>query len=340
MLLKVWRRLAVSSAIVLLAACGGGGGGSTGPSLQSPPSTAATLSPSATEATEALKAINGGGSAIAKQDAGPDSLFLPTGDPFSASSGSAAALYGNAAGSGREQPMAVTNVACTSILPPPCSGSLSLDTNLDPNTGSATIPAGVYLSFSFNALQGSFQGKAINISGTLRVDFLTTIDINASSFANSRFQVLSLGLGGSIAGEPFGRGDRVALVEFDAQGGATLTTEGMSFSRLSGITVTDTQNYIIGTATLRHAHWGNAGAYVDYAFQSWAVSAGRPTAGSQVTVSAGAGTLAAVVTASSASTVVYDVQVNAGGSSKRYTVTATYPAGGGAPVYAAIDATI
>ena len=58
------------------------------------------------------------------------------------------------------------------------------------------------------------------------------------------------GGGGDAPAGPFGPESEVALIEFDAQGDALLTVDGRSFSGLSGITVTDANNYSIGSASL------------------------------------------------------------------------------------------
>jgi hypothetical protein len=231
--------------------------------------------------------------------------------------------------------MAVSQVACSDLFPPPCSGSVSLDTNW--NGSSDIVPADSYVAFNFDALSFSAEGHAYSLHGGLRVDYLSAFDTTVVVPANVRFQLTSSNLGGSVDGTVYAPKSRITLFEFDSVGGLTLTTEGRSFSGLSQVSIADANNYSIGTAIVRSAHWSNRNAHVTTTFQDWSVSNGRPLAGSQVTVGgAGGNSIAIEVTASSSSSVVYAVQLSIDGVVKRYTVTAAYPVGGGAATYAAI----
>jgi hypothetical protein len=325
------RRVALLSAALLLAGCGGGGGEASGPTLQSPPSTAATLSLSSSEALQAVSSVLDGGAAVASQQSGPDSLFVPVG-------GNAAATSRTLA-SAREQPMAVHSVSCSTFLASPCSGSVTLDTNVDLN-GSSVLPAGSYLAFSFNGLAGTAEGKSYSVNGGFRIDLLTTVDANATAPANARFRTTASALTGTVNGEAFGPRNSVALFEFDAQGVASVTSEGRAFVALSGVTVTDRDNYSIASGRVRKPHWSGADTYVDCTFQTWTVSNGHPAAGSHATLSAGPNSIVIDVTAAAATQVVFDVELTVDGVVKRYTVTADYPVGGGTPVYTVVEITV
>lgn len=322
------RELFAGLSWVLLSACGGGDGDTaSAPTLRSPPSNAATLTQSPAEASEAVKAANAGAAAIAGQHWGPASSFLPFAD---VSASQDAAHEG-----GREQALSATALDCSDLFAPPCSGSLMLDTNVD--AYAETIPAGSYMAYGFSALQGSFGGESLTLDGTLRVDFLTASDQTATSPANGRFLVTSSNLSGSSDGKPFGPQNSIKLVEFDSQGDARVTADGMTFSGLAGVSLTDADSYRIGAGRLRFASWSDSNAYVDGEYRSWNVSSGRATTGSAATLSAGAGSIAITVSAATADSITYDVDIITGGVAKRYTITAHYPAGGGAPSYVALE---
>ena len=77
------------------------------------------------------------------------------------------------------------------------------------------IPAGTYVTLTFNALQGSFSGSPVLLNGTLRQDYLTTFDTNAATPAGLHLQLGFAGFSGTSEGGPM---SELALYEFDSQG--------------------------------------------------------------------------------------------------------------------------
>jgi hypothetical protein len=329
-----WRRwLAAVGASALLVACGGGGGGgSAAPVLESPPSTAATLQSGTGEAGSAAAAAVGGAQRIVEWDASLNGSALPLGGGnASPSSLTRRAL----AASRRERALATETLTCAEFFGTGgCSGSVTVDTNASGN--STVVPAGTYVSLSFNALQGSVGGSTVRLNGTFRVDFLTSADLADESPANVQFRLTLDGFEGSDAGVSFGPIDEVALFEFDGTGQALVTVDGQRIGGLDTLTVTDELNYTLANVRVRRAHWSQA-AYVDVQFTGWTVIAGRPTVNSQSTITAGANSVAIEVQSSSAQTVVYRVVATIGGAVTAYDVTAAYPAGGGAPTYTVVQ---
>ena len=215
-----------------------------------------------------------------------------------------------------------------------CEGSVTVDTNA-PET-SSVWPAGTYVLMTFNALSGRLARSNFSMNGSVRIDFLTAFDTNATSFVNTRLQIATTNVSGSVDGVTFGPESGVALIEFDAGGAGTVTVDGVRISGLAGLTLTDANNFSIVGTVLRSAYWASASTFVDTTFTNWVVVAGRPQTGSAGSISAGAASVAIGVSSSSASTVVYGVLVDAAGAATRYVVTATYPDGGGVPTYVAV----
>lgn len=341
MSLLSWRSLrpVVASSLLaaLLSACGGGGGDAgTGGSgaVQGPPATEAPMSQSSNDASGATAATVSVGASIAARDSSVGSILNPFGGATAGSQRESAAWLGKSAASasGREQPTAIETLACTDLFAPPCSGSLTLDTNAEYG---ASIPAGSYFTLSTGGVTFVDAGHTYNLSGSLRVDFVSAFDPDATSVAGLSF-VLTSNLGGSIDGKVFAPENVAARFDFDNLGTATITTEGRTFSHLSGISVTDADNYVIGSATVKAAHWSSASGYVTSTFDGWNVADGRPMVGSAVAITgAGGGSVAIAVLSSSTSTVVYDVTITVGSAVKRYTVTATYSSG--VATYAAVE---
>ncbi len=330
------RTLASLGFAALLGACGGGGGDAGGgggsPTLQQPPAAAATIAQSAAEAQEAVKAALAGSATVVEQAAGLDSSFLLIGNPLGIGA-SPLSLASRVMASTREQPMAVQMLGCTLVFEVnPCSGSVTVDTNA-PQSGATVWPAGTYFAMTFNALSGRLARSSFSMNGTARIDFLSAFDTNATSFANTRIQITASNLSGSVDGVAFGPESAVALIEFDSGGVGTLTVDGVRIRGLAGLTVTDANNFSLVGTVLRSAYWAAPSTYVDTSFTHWVVVAGRPQAGSTGSIVAGTASVAIGVTSTSATTVVYDVRVTAAAATNRYLVTATYPAGGGAPSY-------
>jgi len=328
----IQRALLILSTAGLMAGCGGGGSDAdaAAPTLQAPPTTAATLAQSSSEAQEAVKAALAGSATVVAQGAGLDASFFLIGNPLGAA-GTPVALAGRVMSASREQALAVQTLACSAVLDAgTCSGSVTLDTNAP---DSSVWPAGTYVAMTFNALSGMSEGSSISMNGTVRIDFLSAFNTNATSFANVRMQVTTSNVSGSVDGVAFGPESDVALLEFDAAGAATLTIDGVRISGLDGLAVTDANNFSIVGTVLRNAYWGAASTYVDTSFTQWVMTAARPQAGSSLNIAAGTASVAIGVTSSSATTVVYEVLLTTAGGASHYSVTATYPAGGGAPTY-------
>ena len=330
--LRPW--LAAAGLATVLAACGGGGGGgdgaAAGPVLEAPPATAAALQTTSSEASGAAAATLDSGQRLVQLSASLNGNIVPL-----ASGGSAALSWGRVAlSASRERALATQTLTCADFFgSPSCSGSLTLDTNA---SGSGTvIPAGTYVTMTFNALQGTFEGSPVLLNGTLRLDYLTTFDVNASSPAGLRFQLTFSNFSGTEEGVSFGPLSEIALFEFDAQGAAQMTVDGLRITGFDTLTLTDGNNYSLANVTLRRAHWAAAAGYVDMSFQGWSVVNGRPSVNSRATITASNSSIAVVVTSSSAGSVVYAVTASVNGASVSYTVTASYPASG-APTYTVV----
>jgi hypothetical protein len=302
-----------------LAACGGGGGDDVaGPVLQAPPTTAATLAQSGAEAIAGVQALHSGAAAIISKTTALDagSLFSPLG-----ASASPMNLRNTVARAAREQALARQTIGCSQLEIGACSGSVTVDYNFD---GSATVlPAGSYLAMTFNDLAGTLEGSAFSMSGTFRMDFLTSVDIQAANFANARLQIGLDDLSGTADGVSFGPESEVALYEFDANGVPTITIDGLRLAGLANLNVIDADDYSAAGTRLRFAHWAAASTYVDVLYSSWIVSAGRPSVGSTATITAGTnGSAAILVTGASATEVVYRVDLTVGGATTQYLVSA------------------
>jgi hypothetical protein len=105
------------------------------------------------------------------------------------------------------------------------------------------------------------------------------------------------------------------------------------------LVLTDAANYTLANVALRRAHWAAPDTYVDLGFSNWVVTSGRPAVGGRVNLAAGNGSVTVNVTGRTADTVTYAVRLSIGGASTDWIVTATYPAGGGAPSYTVVQAT-
>ena len=234
------------------------------------------------------------------------------------------------------QAQAVQTESCTALLDAPCSGSATLDTNVADTA--TVIRPGDYADLRFLSLSGSMLGERLTLNGRMRIDFLSTLDINATQNPGLDLTLLLDGFAGSINGQSFGPISDTSRLQIDTQGVTTITGGGASFTGMSGMSVTANGSYVIGGGRVRQGYWADSNRYVDLTLQNWHVVGSRPTVGSQAFIAAGSGNIAIQVTASSAASVVYAVTVNVGGAISRYTVTASYPAGGGAPVYTAVAA--
>ena len=321
------------STLLALGACGGGGGGDDGPpAIVSPPTTAATLGASTTEAAAAAQgAVESATKAV--------ELYATLGQgpvPITAQ-GEAALSRALPGASSREQALARQTISCVDFLGiSDCSGTVTIDTNLS-DSSTVAVP-GTYITVIFNALRATVEGDSLALDGAMRIDFLTTFDLNSTSFANQRLELTLQDFGGSAEGVSFGPYNVRALIEYDANEASTVTMDGVRIAGIENIAVADGLNYGLTTVALRRAVWSSASAYVDYNFANWTVAAGRPSVGSAATISASANSIGVVVTAEEAVQVVYAVTITVGGVGTAYTVTAAYPQGGVAPTYTAVPA--
>lgn len=328
----ILRGLMAFVAAALVSACGGGGGdGASAPTLQRPPASPATLAPSTADAQAAVQAAVAGSATVISQAAGLDSSLFLFGNPLGGAS-SPLNLATRVLAAARERAAAVQTVTCADLFgTPACSGSVTVDSNA-PATA-AVWPAGTYVAMTFNALAGSFNGRPFSINGQVRIDVLTPFDTNATTFANVSIQITATNLSGTSTGVSFGPENSVALIEIDAAGNGALIADGVRISGLDGLNVTDADNFSLSGVGLRSRHWADAAAYIDTRFTRWIVSAGRAQTASSLVISAGNAGVAIAVGSSTRATVVYDVSFTVGAVVTRYNVTASYPAGGGAPTY-------
>ncbi len=323
------RRALLAGLVLGLVACGGGGGDS-GPQptqVQGPPSTPATLSSSGTEATEAVKAALATSDATVARSSSLSGLGLLLGGPIGMGPDGVAGL---------KQPLAVETASCSDFFAGPCTGSVTLDTNVADNA--RFVPAGSFVDVRFNTVSGPMSGQSVTLSGRFRLEFVTGFDLSltdATNFTGLDVIVTSDQLGGTINGYAFGPINDVGELKISAQGVTTMVADGRSFTGLGSVTVTDAANYRIGSGTVRIPYWGVSGGYVDVGYSNWQMVNGQPVDGSTVTISSGAGSSISIrATFNTAPNIDYVVALTAGGVTLRFRVTATYPAGGGAPTYA------
>ena len=318
---------AVAAGIVLgLVACGGGGGdtGNQPVQVQGPPTTPATFSNSGTEATEAVKSAAATSEATVARSSSLSGLGALLGAPVGMAPGGVASL---------KHPQAVQTLACGDVFDAPCSGNATLDTNVADNA--TFVPAGSFADIRFNTVSGLLFGQSVTLSGRLRLDFVTAINLNSTTFPGLDLIVTSEQLGGTINSYTFGPVNDVGELKISSQGVTTMVAGGRSFSGLGTVAVTDANSYRIGSGTVRITYWGASGGYVDVAYTNWQIVNGRPVDGSRVTISSGAGNSISIrATVNTPTTVDYVVALTAGGATLNFRVTATYPAGGGLPIYA------
>lgn len=324
-----------------LVACGGGGGGSSASSVTAPPSTGATLTNSSTDASQSAQAVVAGAGAAAARVGSMSGVSAVFGAPVGTQSATRAHALGapseaapGAAAAQRKRALAVATLGCAELVDPPCTGSATSDTNITANaTG---IVPGNYFDLQFAALSGSLFGKSVVLNGHMRIEFLSALAFNATTFPGLDLQILLDGFNGSVGGVPFGPTSDLARLQINAQGLSTVTAAGITYIGLNTVTLSGNGNYSVGDATLRLSHWSEPSRYVELHLVNWTVTSGRPGVGSTATVSAAVGSIAINVTSTSSTNVVYAVGITAGNATTPYIVTATYPAGGGAPSYGVV----
>lgn len=323
-----WRlHLLATATVALLAACGGGGGGSddsAASEVVGPPTVAATLVNTASEAQQSASTAAAGADTAVQRFSAMNAFSAFLGEPV---------VPLSAAPRGQKQALAVQTASCIDLLDPPCTGSALVDTSVA--DGATLVNPGDWVDIRFQSLSGTLFGAQLAFNGHLRMDFLSSLNLNATSFSGLDMKLSFDGLGGTVNGAAFGPVSDVFRLQINAQGASTITAGGASYSGLSGVDITGSGTYAIEGGTVRLGYWGDAGRYVDLGFQNWRVAAGRPAVGAMASIGSGQGSASLQVTASGTATVVYAVTLNAGGNTTAYNVTATYPAGGGAPTYLA-----
>lgn len=334
------RRLAPTALAALLVACGGGGGGSA-PTVAAPPSTGATLTNSSTDAAQSAQAVVAGASAAAARVGSMSGLSVVFGGPVGTQSaprmhalGAPRETVAGVNASQRKRALVAETLPCSDVVDPPCSGSVVADTNIAP--AATSIVPGNFFDLQFAALTGSLAGKSVVLNGHMRIEFLSGLASGATQFPGLDLQILLEAFSGTVNGVAFGPTSDLARLQINGQGLLTITAAGATYTGLNTVTLNGNGNYTVGNATVRVSHWSDPTRFVELHLVNWAVAAGRPGAGSSATLSAAAGSISLNVTSSSPTSVVYAVSITSGAVTTPYIVTATYPAGGGAPSYSAV----
>ncbi|CAD5374308.1 conserved exported hypothetical protein [Rubrivivax sp. A210] len=318
-------RAALVALAALLVACGGGGDATSSQPAQvvAPPTTPATLGTTEAEASAAVQAAVASADAAVNRSSALSGLGALLGTPIGMAPEPQAT---------RAQPLVVRNLPCGDLIDAPCNGSATVDTNLADNA--TAIPAGAFFDVRFNAVSGFIFGRSATLAGRLRMDFLSAIDADAQTPAGLHVILTTEQFGGSLGGRAFGPVSDIAELRISAQGVASVVAAGRQYTGLGTVSVTDANNYTLGSGSVRAAHWTAANTYVDLAFENWRVVNGRPAPGSALTVNGAAGNSASIrVSGTTADTVVYAVTLTSAAATLNFSVIATYPAGGGAPSY-------
>lgn len=339
---KFRRSLGAAALSLVMTACGGGGGDDTGskPVPIGPPGTPATLTASTTEAASLAQAASNGADNMAARSNAMSGLSLIFGGNIAKASAAVVALrlpHQVALADGRARRLATETVPCADFFDTAqCSGNAVADTSFDPQT--STVKAGDYIDIRFNALSGSLEGLNMLLNGRMRIEFLSALNLDSTTLTNIAMRITLDGFSGSVNGAAYGPISEAIDFRIDGAGKVTIDSGGSSYGDLGSVSVTGTGNYSIGTGQLRTGYGGGSTVYVDVSLQNWRNVNGRPVVGSTATLVAGAGSATVRVSSISATTVVFAVTVKPAGASagSNYTVTATYPAGGGAPVFTAV----
>lgn len=322
---------ASATAVALwLAACGGGGGGggTVADQVLAPPTTAAVLGTSANDAVLAVQAAVSAGDAMVKQTGAVQGMSGLFDAPL--------ALGRAVTSAARAQVQAVTTQSCFAVMEgPTCVGTVVVDSTLS-DTSTVARP-GDFVSLNFQGLGGTLLGQFANFNGGMRLDFLSTLDLNAASFDGVDMVITFNGFGGALGGIPFGPLNESARLQVGAQGGATITAQGRTFTGLGGVRINGADAYSITGGSVRAAYWGDSNRYMNLDLGPWNISGGRPDISSRAAVTAGGQTLTISVNATSADTVVYRIGTFTAGGTATYAVTATYPVGAGAPTYSVVE---
>lgn len=332
------RSWSASLLALALAACGGGGGdagSSPSEAPVGPPATAASLAASTGDAIEVAKSAVSGADGVVSRYTALSGFSALMGVPIAGSQAVPMAAVRAAArlqrpADGRQVALDVRAVSCLDVVDGPCTGTATMDTNI-PQTATS-VSAGQYVEVNFSNISGYSMGYALTLNGRLRIEFLTSVNLNQATLANVGLRLQFVALGGSFAGVSYGPLTELMDLTLDASGEASLVSSGARYGVMDAISITGAGSYAIGTGNVRAA-FGSSNGYADVALSNWRSSASRPAVGSQATLTAGSGRATVAVSSSSTGTVVYAVAITLGGTTTRYTVTATYS--GNTPSYSA-----
>ena len=220
-------RALTPAAAALLVACGGGGGDSAAPANQvsGPPTTAATLANTANDAREATKTLVNAGLEMAAQGAAFSSLanvfVAPIAGVRSPNADSLAQIQ------------AVRSRSCEGLLDLGCLGTVVEDTNV-PDTATSAVP-GDYYSLNFQGVSGFLGNNFVAFNGVIRLDFLSTVNLDAPDFAGLDLTLSASNFQGEVGGVPFGPVTQSARLQVSQQRVVSLTANGQRFSGLSSI---------------------------------------------------------------------------------------------------------
>lgn len=298
-----------------------------------PPAAAATLAATAADASGAAGAVVGAAAAAVDRANALSSLSVLLGGPVGLRSLPAAVPTPQPAGRARR--LAVETAPCAELLDGPCTGSVTLDTNLS-NPDATVAPAGTYFDLRFSSLSGRLLGQQMAFNGGVRMELRSSMNLNATVFRGIDMRVCFNAFSGSINGETFGALTECADFVIDSQGNGTVTAGGARYAGLGAVDVLGDGAYTLTGTRVVQAHWSQASGHVELNLQDWRSSGNRPVVGSRATLTASGGSVTVTVSASSSARVDYAVVFAIGGVTTRYTVTASYPAGGGAPSYVAV----
>lgn len=335
---SAWRRRvgAVLVAAAMAACGGGGGGGDTGaqpaPGPSGPPTTAATLADTSSDAVSVTQAAVSAADGLVSQQGALNGLgaLFPVGATGSSPS-SGVAFVGHPR---RMRAQAVTNLTCTELFEVSCTGTATLDTNIADNA--TTVTAGQYIDVTFSGVSFAMAGEQLGFNGGLRIDFLT--GFNGSSVANLSLRISTRALTVTADGVSFGPSSETLDLSFDSAGVPSLITDGARYGSAAGVSVSGQGDYTISSGTARLGYGSAATGYVDVNLSHWNSSGNRPALGSTATVTAPGWEATITVVSSSSTTVAYDVAIRntATNATGGYRVTATYPGGSAAPSYSAV----
>jgi len=328
-----------------LGACGGGGGDAgTAPVPASdppvgPPAAAVALGTNAGDAADAARTALAAAEGMAGRYSTMTGFTALLGVPIAAETASPSAIHVPATRRAawpddRARRLDVTTEACLEVVDAPCTGTVTLDTNVAGNA--TTVSPGQYVDATFNSISGLVLGRSVTFTGRMRIEFLSSLNLNNPQLPGLGLRLKFTNFAGTLAGSAFGPVNETADFSFSSQGIGTLTAGGARYGSLGGVSVTGTGAYNINTGDVRLAFGASTTGHVDTRLTNWRSQGGRPVVGSQATLTANGASATVAVTASSSTAVVYAVTIVTATNTRVFTVTASYPTGGGAPTYAAV----